>query len=75
LRIPFLQQHAGSPEQEIQSWKEWKEYTSPISIQYLGPSFDTKAFFSTAQLFNEGSLSLDYYIDERLQTLALQEKK
>ncbi|MBA3239061.1 MAG: hypothetical protein H0T62_12035 [Parachlamydiaceae bacterium] len=75
LRIAFLQQYAGSPNEEIQSWKEWKEYTSPISMQYLGSSFDTKAFFTAAQLFNEGPLSLDYYIDERLQILALQEKK
>lgn len=75
LRIAFLQGYAGTPDQEIKSWQEWKEYTSPIGMQNLGSNFDVKAFFTTAQLFNEGPLSLNYYIDERLQTLALQEKK
>lgn len=75
LRIAFLQKHAGTAEQEIQSWKEWKDYMGPIGMLQLGSSFNTKAFFATAQLFNEGNLSLNYYIDERLQTLALQEKK
>lgn len=75
LRIAFLQRYAGTPEQEMKSWHEWKEYTGPIGMANLGSKFDVKAFFAAAQLFNEGPISLNYYIDERLQTLALQEKK
>lgn len=74
LRIPFLQQQVGATAEELQSWNDWKSYMAP-GIHSLPTAFNTKALFTVAQLFSDGSVSLDNYIDMRLQMLKpLQEK-
>ena len=68
LRIAFLEQQIGNRENELKSWKEWKMYTSHTNSTPL-PPVDRKAFFNIAQLYNEGALSLDNYIQIRLKSL------
>ncbi len=66
LRIPLLQQQVGAIVEERRSWEEWKSYMSP-GIHSFPSAFNTKAFFTAAQLFSDGSVSLDNYIDMRMQ--------
>lgn len=68
LRIAFLEEHMNNNAKEIESWKEWNMYTSHTNTQLL-PPVDRKAFFTIAQLYNEGALSLDSYIQTRLKSL------
>ncbi len=68
LRIAFLEQQVGDRAKELESWEEWKMYTSHTNTRPL-PPVDRKAFFNIAQLYNEGALSLDNYIQIRLKSL------
>lgn len=75
LRIAFLQQRVGASAAEYKSWEEWKSMTSSTNRVAIAPNIDRKPFFTLAQLFSDGTVSLDQYIDMRLQKLAaLQEK-
>lgn len=74
LRIPLLQQLAGDKDGERQGWEEWKSYLNPM-LHSLPAAFNVKAFYTVAQLFTDGSVTLDNYIDRRMQILSsLQEK-
>lgn len=68
LRTAFLEQQVGDRAKEIESWEEWKMYTSHTNSRPL-PPVDRKAFFTIAQLYNEEALSLDNYIQSRLKSL------
>lgn len=70
LRIPLLQQQLGAKVDERQSWEEWKSYSNS-ETHSLPPTFDKKAFYTVAQLFSDGSVSLDNYIDMRMQMTAI----
>lgn len=65
LRIPFLQQRIGAVADEKQSWNEWKSYFNSGS-NLLPPGYNVKALYTAAQLFTEGSVTLDNYIDMRM---------
>ena len=69
LRIPLLQQQIGAKVDERQSWDEWKSYSNSESHS-LPSTFDTKAFNTVAQLFTDGSVSLNNYIDMRMQMIS-----
>jgi len=67
LRIAMLEQKAGTPQEERNSWEEWKKYTTGTgNVQGI----DSKSFFAVANLFSEGQISLNSYIDARLQQLS-----
>ncbi len=68
LRTAFLEQQVGDTTKELESWKEWKMYTSYTNRRPL-PPVDRKAFFTIDQLYNEGALSLDGYIQTRIESL------
>lgn len=74
LRTAFLYQYSENPDEEMKIWDQWKSFTSGESTSLI-PNIDRKAFFTISQLFSDGSVSLDQYIDMRIQKLtALQEK-
>ncbi len=69
LRIAMLEQKVGSPTSELAAWNEWQNYTSGVNA-FPSSSLDNKAFFSLANGINEGKVSLQDYINARLNQLA-----
>lgn len=69
LRIPFLQQYAGTSQQEIDAWREWELYANKTKAIDSNLSLDKKAFFSVGQMYSIGIVSLEQYIAQRIKHL------
>ncbi|MBA2727287.1 MAG: hypothetical protein H0U49_03830 [Parachlamydiaceae bacterium] len=73
LRIATLEQKVGSPAGELAAWNEWQNYSKGY-ILFESNAVDNKAFFTLANGISEGKVSLQDYINTRLQQLGNVEK-
>jgi len=68
LRIPFLQQIAGSPTDELHSWQEWLQYNTAENLKLM---VAPEAIENIAKIFSNDDLSLAQYIEARMKKLSV----
>jgi len=69
LRIAFLEQAIGSPQDELMAWQEWKFYAGWEHSDAKTSPFSPNAFAAVAQHFSEQQLTLADYITDRERQL------
>ena len=69
LRIAMLKKELGPPEEEIQAWKEWKQYARIGGQSPSNDYFAAEAFIALNNQVGEDNFSLLQYIEAREEEL------
>lgn len=64
IRIGMLQQELAIPEEELKTWKEWKEFAT-----HSDQNIDPKAFQIVQDYYSIGNVSLSEYLEYRERLL------